>query len=87
MRDDAGRLAREYFVGLWGEPGDQMRDRIAHAAFDRLAGVVDHLDPAVPERDLAVRTAVLERRQLDPKVLGQVVPTAGFCFHAKGAVQ
>jgi hypothetical protein len=29
------------------------------------------------------RTAVLERGQLDPKVLRQVVPIAGFCFQAK----
>lgn len=54
MRDRAEILTRDYFVGLWDEiDTDEIVRQHAHAAFDRMAGDVgDHLDPAIPRRDL-----------------------------------
>ncbi|MFL5840106.1 MAG: hypothetical protein ACJ77Z_06615 [Thermoleophilaceae bacterium] len=52
MRDDAPRLTRDYFVGLW-DKNDDYWTRVAHSAFDALAGPGGvHLDPEVPKTDL-----------------------------------
>jgi AbiU2 len=54
MRNNAHRLTRDYFVGLWSPQADEIRMRMAHAAFDALAGEIGgHLDPAIPGADLA----------------------------------
>ena len=54
MRDDAPRLTRAYFLGLWEQRHDEWMMRRAEEAFDALAGQGgEHLDPAVPKADLA----------------------------------
>jgi hypothetical protein len=63
VRDDAGRITREFWLGLWQEPGeppynpDNIHDRLMRVRAERgwndqYAGSVGtHLDPAIPAAD------------------------------------
>ena len=54
VRDDADKLTREYFTGLWDRQDGPHLVQLANKAFDQLAGSEhDHLDRSLPERDLA----------------------------------
>jgi hypothetical protein len=55
MSEDAERVTRSFFVGMW----DGEREPEAEEIFDeRFAGSVgEHLDPAIPQRDLEALTA------------------------------
>lgn len=81
MRDRAEVLTRVYFVGLWDDVDtDEIVRGQAHSAFDRMAGEGgDHLDPAIPRRDLESlqRDAGAVRRYLDQHIAhDQAEPTA-----------
>jgi hypothetical protein len=55
VAEDAHLLSREFFVGMWEARPDSVEAVIANRQFEQyFAGDVgDHLDPAIPQRDLA----------------------------------
>jgi hypothetical protein len=71
IRDDAKRLSRAWWVGLWTDP-DPIQDHFANNGFTKqyAPGGGDHLDPAIPEADLAHLTSVAEsvKRYVDQHV-------------------
>jgi hypothetical protein len=59
MRDDATRVTRSFWIGLWRSPDDPIDRRVAERAWaDTYGGATGtHLDPAIPTADLAALTA------------------------------
>jgi hypothetical protein len=59
--NDAGRLTRRYWVGLFGN-SDAVRFGVADAGFTKqfAPGGGDYIDPAIPAADLALLTSVAQ---------------------------
>jgi hypothetical protein len=72
IRDDASRITREFWLGLWDNLSDPIDRQFAEQAWDKqYAGNVGaHLDPAIPTADLETLTkgAAKVKRYVDQHV-------------------
>jgi hypothetical protein len=63
VRDDASRITREFWIGLWHEPPFGFETLIAQKGWAEQYGgeVSDHVDPAIPAADLVALTDAAAR--------------------------